>query len=363
MNILLAGAIGLLALSCTSRKPDYVTMLAGTYSSEKGEGIYAFRFDQNTGAIDSARGHISLSDASYLTLNQSGTVVYAVSEKHDSTAALAAFGFDKDSLTFKPLSHSLTLGEDPCYVSSDGSIAVTANYSGGSVSVFRLGSGGAVKDSVPFQKLYGTTGGPDTSRQASPHVHCAVFAPDGGFLLASDFSADRIISFRIEGDSLAEYSDVALDKDFGPRHILFNGSGTVYVIGELSGKVSVLGYQDGRLTLLQTVECDHVHARGSADIRMTPDGRFLFASNRLKNDGVMTFSIGKDGRLAEAGYCRTGGHPRNICVTPNGKFLLVACRDADKIEVYRIDRKTGQLNNIDKDIVLGKPVCIKFCPV
>ncbi|MBQ8062127.1 MAG: lactonase family protein [Bacteroidales bacterium] len=347
-------------LSCSQASAP-VTMLVGTYSSEDGGGIYAFRFDQQTGKVlPGVQGHADLRDASYLMLSGDGARVYAVSERPDSTAALAAFSFDQEGLTFSHLGTAPTLGEDPCFVETNGRIAVTANYSGGSISVFRLDDNGGLKDAKPFQVIHGTVGGPDESRQGTPHEHCTVFTPDGEYLLASDFSADRIVSYSVAGDSLKEYSDVRLENDYGPRHIIFRDGKTAYVIGELSGKITVLDYSEGVLIPVQVVDCDPVHARGSADIRMTPDCRFLYASNRLENDGVAVFKVNGDGTLEQTSYTQTGIHPRNICVSPDGRLLLVACRDSDRIEVYSINQEDGRLEKAAEDIRVPKPVCIKF---
>ena len=356
----MAALAAAICLAACAPKADKVTMLVGTYSSDNSDGIYVFDFDQENGTAGPVKGHASLRDASFLALSADGTTVYAVSERPDSSAALAAYSFDSEGGDLNLLGMAVTQGEDPCYVASDGRIAVTANYSGGSLSVFRLAEDGALLDSAPFQLIHGTLGGPDLGRQEVPHEHCAFFTPDGKDLVASDFSADRLVTYEVAGDSLKEYSEIHLESDYGPRHILFRDGRTAYVIGELSGKITVMDYSEGILLPVQVIDCDPVHARGSADIKMTPDCRFLYASNRLENDGVTVFKVLQDGTLGQVGYTRTGPHPRNINVTPNGKFLLVACRDSDSIEVYRIDPATGLLEDTHGKISVGRPVCIQF---
>ena len=104
-------------------------------------------------------------------------------------------------------------------------------------------------------------------------------------------------------------------------------------------------------------------AKGSGDIHISPDGKFLYASNRLKADGLAIFSIHpENGMLTKVGYQLTGIHPRNFIITPNGKYLLVACRDSNEIQIYERDTDTGLLTDIRKDIKVVKPVCIKFVP-
>ena len=348
-------------LAGCSQKADFVTMLVGTYSTSESNGIYAYRFDQENCRADSSFvGHAELPEASYLAVNQATGTIYAVSELDSAKSFVSALSFDKENLSFKNMGKAATEGS-PCYVSTNGAIAVTANYGGGSISSFRIGEEGTLYDTIPHQHILGHIGGPDISRQEEPHVHCAIFTPDGKYLLASDFSADAIMSFKVEKDSLIEYATAKLNPDYGPRHIIFKGSDRAYVIGELSGDITVCEYSDGILTPIQVIDNDPAQARGSADIRMTPDGRFLYASNRLKNDGVGIYRIEPDGKLSSAGYQPTGIHPRNICITPNGKFLLVACRDSNLIETYEINQKTGKLTKKGRGIHVPRPVCIVFC--
>ena len=141
-----------------------------------------------------------------------------------------------------------------------------------------------------------------------------------------------------------------------------NGS-YAYLINELSGTVIAFEYNDGELKEIQTIAADTVGAKGSGDIHISPDGKFLYASNRLKADGLAIFSIHpENGMLTKVGYQLTGIHPRNVIITPNGKYLLVACRDSNVIQIYERDTDTGLLTDIRKDIKVDKPVCIKFVP-
>jgi 6-phosphogluconolactonase (cycloisomerase 2 family) len=249
-------------------------------------------------------------------------------------------------------------GEDPCYVAVGDGLLAVANYSGGTLALYRLLPGGGV---APLDSLLRScTGGPDLSRQAEPHVHCAVFTPDGKHLLFSEFSADRIGIVDIDGQHVSGYRCAAqLHSDYGPRHLLFDASGKhLYVIGELSGDVTVLDYEDGVLTEKQTVRADRVDARGAADIHFSPDGKFLYASLRLENDGIAVFKVAGDGTLTDAGYQNTGKHPRNFNITPDGQFVFVACRDEDAIEIYSRNARTGLLKDTGKRIGLEKPVFV-----
>ena len=148
----------------------------------------------------------------------------------------------------------------------------------------------------------------------------------------------------------------------GPRHLIFNSDGKfAYLINEIGGTVIAFRYADGMLDEIQTVAADTVNAQGSGDIHLSPDGKYLYASNRLKADGVAIFKVDEtNGTLTKVGYQLTGIHPRNFIITPNGKYLLVACRDTNVIQIFERDQATGLLTDIKKDIKVDKPVCLKF---
>jgi 6-phosphogluconolactonase (cycloisomerase 2 family) len=252
-------------------------------------------------------------------------------------------------------------------VITTGGNVITANYSGGSISVFPLQEDGSL---LPVSLIPFTGSGLDKNRQASPHLHCVHLTPDGKYLFAADLGTDKIYKFVINSQADAgtpfltagEPEAFPLPAGAGPRHITFAPNGKyAYLINELSGQVIAFTYAEGILNEIQSIAADTVNARGSADIHISGDGKFLYASNRLKADGIAIFQIDQTtGTLAKAGYQLTGIHPRNFIITPNDKFLLVACKDSNVIQIYERNKETGLLTDIKKDIVLDAPVCIKF---
>nr|WP_285947992.1 lactonase family protein [Bacteroides intestinalis] len=367
MRKLLFCMLGLAMTACAPRKAenvnngsDELAMLVGTYTDGNSKGIYTFRFNQETGVATSLSS-IEVLNPSYLIPSEDGKFVYAVSEMNDTTAALNAFSFDKETGKLSLLNRQPTMGADPCYVATNGKEVLTANYSGGSMSIFPLKKNGSLE---PVDTLFeGSTGGPDAERQATPHVHCTVFSPDGKYIFATDFSADRILRFVMHPDdpiTHASLEAVDIEADSGPRHLTFSPNGKfAYLITELSGKVIAFSYDDGCLEQIQTITADTVAARGSADIHLSPDGKYLYASNRLKEDGIAIFAVNpENGTLAKVGYQPTGIHPRNFNITPNGKYLLAACRDSNVIQVYKRNEVTGLLEDTHQDIVVDMPVCV-----
>ncbi len=335
-------------------------MIVGTYTDGGSKGIYTYRFDQKTGASEPLES-LTLRNPSYLTTSSDGQLVYAVSETNDGKASLNTIRLNRSTGGMTLLDSAPVLGGDPCYVATNGRTVLTANYSGGSMSVFDLSRQGT--KAALTTRFLGATGGPDLSRQEEPHVHCACFTPDGHYALATDFSADRILSYALKGrDVVGNGVAATVSADSGPRHLTFSADGRfAYLMSELSGKVTVFKYHEGRLETLQEIVSDTVGARGGADIHISPDGKFLYSSNRLKAEGIAIFAIdGKTGLLTSKGYQSTAAHPRQFNITPNGEFLLCCCRDSDKIQVLRRDRQTGLLTDTHQDIHVSKAVCVQF---
>lgn len=345
-------------------------LLVGTYTSDKGsKGIHVYRFDTETGES----GEISITEVanpSYLTLSPDEKFVYSVGENTEGDGMAYAFSFDKKTGQLSMINSQSTQSAGPCYITIDkkGKNVHTANYGGGSISSFQVKNDGGLSELVSLIQFKGS--GADTVRQKSPHVHCVQYSPDGKYLFATDLGTDKIyrmdaMEAAFEGQpSISESTLVAFvtPPATGPRHFdFYPGGDYVYLLGELSGKVIVYDYSEGHLKMKQDIASDTVAAHGSADIHVSPDGKFLYTSNRLKADGIAIFSIDPDdGKLTKVGYQLTARHPRNFVITPNGKFLLVASRDDNKIQVFAINNETGLLTNTSQDILINKPVCLKF---
>lgn len=373
-------AIGLLISSCSQKKASQpsiaesteneLTMLVGTYTNgSNSKGIYTFRFNEETGeaaTLDS----VEVPNPSYLVPSEDGKFVYSVNEFGKGQAAVSAFAFDKQKGSLRPLNSQKTMGADPCYLITNGKNVITANYNGGSITVLPIQEDGSLLPASSVIEFKGS--GPVKDRQKQAHLHCVRITPDGKYLLADDLGTDQIHKFNVNPNADAQNKEALLTEGTpaafkvapgsGPRHLIFSNDGKfAYLIAEIGGTVIAFQYADGMLKEIQTVAADTVNAQGSGDIHISPDGKFLYASNRLKADGVAIFKINpSDGTLAKVGYQLTGIHPRNFIITPNGKYLLVACRDDNTIEVYQRNEENGLLTDTKKDISVDKPVCLKL---
>ncbi|MFW5550100.1 MAG: lactonase family protein, partial [Prevotella sp.] len=230
-----------------------IRMVVGTYTDGTSRGIYSFVFDQVKG-IAHALDTLDISNPSFLTISQNGSRIYAVSENSDSTAAVNAIRFDSRSGKMQLINSQSTKGADPCYVSTNGRILLTANYSGGSLSIFPLAKDGSV---LPMsQQIKGMTASSDMPQQSTAHIHCAQFSPSGQEVLATDFSANRLIRMTLhQGTALSSPTTAALmPKNSGCRHFVWsNDNKYCYVISELSGAVTVLRNTPGLMPVVQQI--------------------------------------------------------------------------------------------------------------
>lgn len=342
-------------------------LLVGTYTTSGSKGIGIYRFNQQTGESRSV-GVAEVENPSYLDSCKNSKYIYSVSENEDKPSFVNAFSFDHSTEQLTLLNSQPTVGEGPCNirVDCDRDHVLTANYGDGSISVFEVNNYGPLHKVSQVIKFAGHSIDPE--RQKESHVHCVEFSPENKYVFATDLGTDMIYRFEIDHVGKGDYLKEETKKIFkvpagsGPRHFVFHSCGKfMYLINELSGTVIVYAYNKGNLKETQIIKFDDFDAGGGGDIRICPNGQFLYASNRLKGDGVAVFYIDPaDGKLTRVGYQFTGIHPRNLSITPNGKFLLVACRDSKCVEIYKIDQNTGLLTNIKKDIKTDKPVCLHF---
>lgn len=348
---------------------DTLLMITGSYAPASEEGVALYVFDTRTGASRRIAGLAGISNPSYLAVGSGGKMIYSVGEDAGSSSTVNAIALDRGARSLALVASDTTGGGAPCHVAvvSRGgrdTHVVTANYLGGSATIYRLGADGRPEGSPEVIRFEGR--GADPERQGAPHAHFVTFTPDSSRMLVTDLGTDRIHIFPMTGDArlvdAGAMTDLVLPPGAGPRHIDFSRSLPVaYLLDEIDGNVNVIDIDS--MAVVQTVKADSVGAQGAADIHLSPDGRYLYASNRLKADGIAIFAVDSvTGRLTPAGYCDTGAHPRNFAITPDGRFMLVACRDTDTIEVYAIDPATGALARAGHDIAAARPVCVKFIP-
>lgn len=334
-----------------------LTLLVGTYTDTGSRGIYSFKFDQNTGEF-SPLSVTETDNPSFLTVTPDLKTVYSVTEQ-TVDASVSAFSFDAPGGQMILLGRRSVYGQDPCHVTYLGKDVTVANYSSGSLAIFPVNDDGSLNE-CRLEEFSGS--GPDTLRQRTSHIHSSQLSPDGAYLFVMDLGGDCFYRYPVADGKVSELPPVKIEAPAGcgPRHFTFSKDGRfMYVLTEMGGTVETFSYECGELKQIQKIKADRVDARGSADIHFSPDGKFLYTSHRLENDGIAIFSQDSEtGLLTEAGYQQTAVHPRNFAITPNGRYLLVACRDSDVIQIFGRDCATGLLKDTGNEIKVPRPVCV-----
>ena len=352
-----------------------VYLFIGTYTGSGSKGIYVYSFEAKSGNTSLLSNTDSVINSSYLAISPGVKYVYSVNETHGARAgSVSSFLFDKGNAKLKFINSQPTGGDDPCYVTVDssGKWLIAANYGGGSVSVFSLDKDGSID---PYVQLHQHTGSSIIKgRQDKAHVHSAVFSPDEKYLFTPDLGLDKIMIYKFNPASknpltAAQPGFEKVMAGFGPRHFVFHPNNKfAYLINEMSGTVSAYKYTQGKLVHIQNIKAHPENFEGnigSADIHVSPDGNFLYASNRCDENTITIFSIDKNsGKLKLKGYQSTKGKtPRSFIIDPTGNYLLVANQESDNIIIFKRNKMTGLLEETGQEIHLPKPVCLKMAEI
>ncbi|MCY7422705.1 MAG: lactonase family protein [Chitinophagaceae bacterium] len=348
------------------------TLYVGTYTGSGSKGIYAYRFNALIGKATFLNARDSVTNPSFLAISPNKKFLFAVNEtdgKNPGKVNSYAINPTTGKLTF--LNQQETGGDNPCYVAvhkSNNWLAV-ANYSGGSASVLKINANGSLQ---PYAQLMQDSGkGTNPARQEKAHVHSTVFSPDNAFLFTPDLGLDKVMAYRFNQFSArpltkASPSMVTTEDGSGPRHLTFHPNNRfAYLIEEMAGVVSAYKYNNGRLILIQRIATHPSTYKGnpgSADIHVSPDGKFLYASNRGDENNISIFKIDpRTGRLQAKGYQSVlGKTPRNFVIDPTGNYLLAANQGTNNVVIFKRNKTTGALTATGNELQIPMPVCLKW---
>ncbi|MGO4821274.1 MULTISPECIES: lactonase family protein [unclassified Flavobacterium] len=359
----------ILIFSSVQAQDSKHNLLVGTYTTKcESKGIYVYNFDSNTGDFSFKNTSENVVNPSYLTVSADNNFIYAVSE-FGADSQVSSFKYEAASGNVEQLNSQKAMGADPCYIINDDKNVIVANYSGGNIAVFGKNNDGSIAEAKQVIQHYGK--GPNTKRQEAPHVHMVHFSPDKKYVLSNDLGNDQIYIYAYSPDSTDEVlkatDSISVKAGSGPRHLTFSNDGKyVYVVQELDGSLTVFRYDEGKLKKIQETT---ILAKGftgtfsSADIHISPDGKFLYASNRGEANTLSIFEISKNGKLKSKGEVSTlGKGPRNFVIDPSGNYLLVAHQYTNNIVIFKRDLVTGSLTDTGKRVELCAPVCLVFTP-
>jgi 6-phosphogluconolactonase len=344
----------------------------GSYNYDKNkEGIFVYQLDTLTGALTKVTGAKDVLNPSYFTLSQNGQFLFSCTEtRTPGNGSISSYQFDAVSKTLSFINTQKTGGENPVYAALDKqeNHVLAANYNDGSISVFPILEDGSIASKTQFIAYEDSS--IDKGRQTRSHIHSAVFSLDGKFVFLPDLGADKIRAYEFDATNeqplqLTLPPFIQSIPGSGPRHFIFHPNEKFgYCIEELSGTISSYTYDNGKLNTIQRIATHRKKYKqdfSSADIHISPDGKFLYASNRGNENNIAIFSIHENGTLKSVGYQTTFGKtPRNFSIDASGKFLIVANQSTGTVIVFKRNQKTGLLTKTGNEINIENPTCVKI---
>lgn len=360
-------------LICTSAFSQNTYVFLGSYNLDKtAEAIQIYQLDTVNGNLNKIAGVKNIINPSYLTVSPNGKYVYACTDtKTPNAGSVSSFEFNPKNKSLTFLNKQTSGGENPVYISvhKNGKWLVNANYTQGSVSIHPLLENGTI-DSIAqnFQYIDGSV---HKERQTRSHVHSAIFSPDFDYLFLPDLGADKIRCYKFDEKQKKPLTEASVpftktDIEAGPRHFTFHPNRKIgYCIEEMAGSISVYKYKkNGSLKKIQRISThpDSItDGYASSDIHISPDGKFLYASNRGKENNIAIFSIDGKGLLKNIGYQSTlGDHPRVFALDETGNFLIVTNVNSGNVIVFQRNPKTGLLKKVGNEIKMENVSCVQI---
>jgi 6-phosphogluconolactonase len=343
------------------------------------KGIYMARFNAETGALSAPVLVAEIANPTFLAISPNHRFLYAITES-DPEAFVSSYAIDQHTGELRILNRLPTGGSGTAHLSLDktGRFILLANYGSASVTVIQVNSDGSLGRLTSFVHSASRATGVGT---IVPRPHAAIASPDNRFVLVPDLGLNKIFVYKFdaeEGVLAVPATVVDLPSDDGPRHFVFSPDGKFgYLIGQTSGNVEVFRWHEatGTLSLVQIaaslpkgLEATNM----SAEIGITPNGKFLYESNRrtsgsshdLGPDSIVTYQIDQEtGALTKIQDTNLGGSiPRCFSIDPTGGYMVVGGQQTNKVGLYRIDQESGKLSNSGVSIPIHTPACMQFVP-
>ncbi len=356
-----------------SRRHCRELLYIGTRAEGADSGIVAAQFDSISGEIRSLGLAAPVVHPTWVVANPHRPIIYSVSEVGNdgsTPGSVLSFAADKATGKLTPIASVGSGGGGATFLALGAKVLPThlfvANYGGGSVGVVPLGPAGALG---AITSLVRETGSGPSPRQRSPHPHGIALDPSGRYVLVADLGADHVFVHRFEARTQtlgpALPGSAALRPGSGPRHVVFSPDGRfVYVNAELTGEIAVFRWDAKRSRLIPqraiaTRPAGYAGELSSAELAVSPDGRFLYLSNRGE-DAVVVFAARADGNLQEVQRLPSGGRsPTSFAIDPSGGWLLVT-NEATGLSVFRRDRRSGRLTATASKMAVAHPVSVAF---
>ncbi|WP_373495845.1 lactonase family protein [Aquiflexum sp.] len=339
--------------------------LVGSYTDSEEEGISLLTINPEENLIATKVIAAGVKNPSFVVSNKAQTLVFSVEETGgENGGKVSSFKFDRQNNTLELLDTEESFGNSPCYLALDPKeeFLVVGNYSGGNFSAYKISNGMLEHVQTINHEGQSVVSG----RQDGSHVHSVVFHPNGKQMLVGDLGTDKIFIYDFNPTYAVPFNPasqpyVEVGPGSGPRHLVVHPDGkTVYLIHEMSAELGVYSYDAGKMARKQVAQLTgegFIGNVGAAEVRISPDAKFVYASNRGDANDISVFGIGSDGQVTFVERVATGGEtPRNFAITKDGEYLIVGNQGSNSIIVFDRDQKTGKLVKTDLAVSINKPV-------
>ncbi|MGN1142140.1 MAG: lactonase family protein [Oliverpabstia sp.] len=341
----------------------------GTYAEKEQIGIHGLNIKRmSDGKIElkETAGGSGVSNPSYLTASADGRFLYAVMEDmtYDGKIGGGVAALEIEESSLKLMNTRGTDGTLPCHILLDEQrgYIFTANYMGGSISMFHLENDGSIGEMCDFHQLKGS--GPNKERQEKSHVHFLGFTSDKNGIWAVDLGDDKVKYYDIDERNskliAREERDIVMPGGVGPRHFVQNihKKEIMYIVCELSSEIYVVECGESGNRIIQSISTlpDGVIDSTCAAIHISEDNRFIYASNR-GDDSIAVYKIKEDYTLELVEIAKTNGRtPRDFCLIQG--LAICANQDSNSITIFKIDETTGKLIDMYYNYSCKSPVCL-----
>ncbi|GIQ69926.1 lactonase family protein [Xylanibacillus composti] len=343
----------------------------GSYAEADEPSLYTCSFDPLSGELKLLHERSGIKNPTFLDLDKQGMKLYAIGEKTaddgQRVGTASAWSIHPDNGELILLNEEQTVDKSTCHIQLDRTkrCLIVSSYHGGMIGLSPLLEDGRIAPASDVQQHEGSSVLPV---QSQARAHSAIFDRNNRYVVVSDLGLDKLFVYALDLNAckLTLQQELQLAGGSGPRHFVFHPAQPYgYVINELNATITVLDYDEanGRLAVKQTVSTlpdGYDGEKSCADIHISPDGRFLYGSNR-GHDSIAVYRIAADGTLQIIEHVSTGGkHPRNFAISPDGRFVLAANRDTDNIVIFARDAETGRLTPTGHSLTVSKPVCVRI---
>jgi 6-phosphogluconolactonase len=346
-------------------------VFVSAFASGEKAGIHAFGFDSDKGMLKPLHRTTEIQSPFFIAVSPDRKFLYSIDEFGSKDNFVTAFAIEGRGGDLRALNRQNTKGTASCYLDVDatGKTVLVANYSSGSVAALPVKADGSLGGAASFFQHSGSS--VDQSRQKGPNAHCFVISPDGKHALAADLGIDKIMIYSLDAVTAKLTPNeaqpfVKLAPGSGPRHLTFHPNGKrVYVINELANTVTFFDWKSETGTLteqqtISTVPSDFTGKSYTADLKITPDGKFLYGTNR-GHDSLASYRIADDGKLSLIGIQPSGGKgPQNLLITPDGRWLLCANMPGNNVIVFQINSASGAIKAHGDPVEVPMASCIRW---